>query len=238
MGEIMENTVKKENTSFKILKNNLIALCTMLLLAPLNTFYLILNNSQRGAYNLTTPLDDAIPFVKEFIVPYVAWYGFIFLVMTYLCFKDRRTYYITLTCYALGLTSSFITFYFFQTTVPRPEVMGSDIFSKMVLQIYGADQPYNCFPSIHVLTSFLMVKAVSASTFRNKTNLLAVWFCAVMIIISTLFVKQHVILDAVSGVIYADLIFRLVNAYGENVWNFLKKQVVVLGFKKKLEAKV
>jgi len=234
----MENKIKKENTSFKVLKNNLAAFCTMLLLAPLNSFYLILNTPERGAYNLTTTFDNAIPFVKEFIVPYVAWYGFIFFVMAYLCFKDRRTYYITLTCYALGLASSFITFYFFQTTVPRPEVMGSDVFSKMVLRIYGADQPYNCFPSIHVLTSFLMVKAVSASTFRSTANLLAVWFSAVMIIVSTLLVKQHVILDAVSGIIYADLIFRLVNAYGENVWSLIKKQIVLLGLKKKLEAKV
>lgn len=234
----MENTMMKENTILKTLKSNLLAFCTMLLIVPLNAFYLLLNNSKRGSYNLTTPVDNAIPFVKEFIIPYVAWYGFIFFVMAYLCFKDRKTYYITLACYILGLSTSFITFYFFQTTVPRPEVLGSDVFSKMLLQIYGADQPYNCFPSIHVLTSFLMIKAVGASNFRNRINLLIVWISAVTIILSTLFVKQHVLLDAVSGIIYADLIFRVVSVYGETVWNFMKKQVLLIGLKKKFEAKI
>jgi hypothetical protein len=234
----MEDTIMKENTILKTLKSNLLAFCTMLLIVPLNAFYLLLNNSKRGAYNLTTQVDNAIPFVKEFIIPYVAWYGFIFFVMVYLCFKDRKTYYITLACYILGLSTSFITFYFFQTTVPRPEVLGSDVFSKILLQIYGADQPYNCFPSIHVLTSYLMIKAVGASNFRNRTNLLVVWISAILIILSTLFVKQHVLLDAVSGIIYADLIFRAVSAYGETVWNFMKKQVLLTSLKKKFEAKI
>lgn len=231
----MEKTLVKENAVLKTLKSNMLAFCTMLLIVPLNGFYLILNNSKRGAYNLTTPIDNSIPFIKEFIIPYVAWYGFIFFVMAYLCFKDRKIYYITLVCYIIGLISSFVTFYFFQTTVPRPEVLGNDVFSKMVLQIYSADEPYNCFPSIHVLTSFLMVKAVSASKFRNIPNLIIVWFSSVMIILSTLFVKQHVLLDAVSGIIYADLIFRLVNAYGESVLNFIKKQILLFAYKKKVE---
>ncbi len=231
----MEKIALKENTVYKKIKENILPLSAMGALAPLNILYVALNNSERGAKSLVTTVDNSIPFIKAFIIPYIAWYGFIFLTMLYLCYKDKDTYYKTLTSYALGLIASYITFYFFQTTVPRPELMGSDILTKMVHSIYSADQPYNCFPSIHVLTSFLMVKAIMASSARNNINMYVIWFSAAMIIISTLFVKQHVIFDAVSGIIYADIIFRIVDAYGGRVFIWIKKQFLLLMMKKKLE---
>jgi hypothetical protein len=237
MGEnIMEKVIEKDNVvASKKLKENIAALGIMFLIVPLNIFYIVLNGSQRGVHSLVTPIDSMIPFMKIFIIPYVAWYVFIFIVMMCLFLKDRDVYYTTVISYNLGLIASYITFFFFQTTVPRPEVIGSDVLSKMVLAIYGADQPYNCFPSIHVLTSFLMVKAVSISKIKTKFTLLGVWLSAIIIIISTLFVKQHVILDAVLGVIYADIIFRVVYAYGGRVFSWIKKQFLLLTMKKKLE---
>lgn len=231
----MEKVAIKDNILLKKLKEMVLPFIAMAFIAPLNILYVALNGSQRGAKILVTRLDNAIPFSKVFIIPYIVWYGFIFFTMVYLCFKDRKTYYKTLTSYALGLIASYVTFYFFQTTVPRPDLAGSDMLTKMVLSIYSADRPYNCFPSIHVLTSFLMIKAIMSSSARNKTNMTAVCLTAVLIIISTLFVKQHVVLDVVSGIIYADLIFRLVYAFGGRVFCWIKKQFLLLMMKKKLE---
>jgi hypothetical protein len=231
----MEKTAIKENIMLKKIKESLIPLGAMACLAPLNILYVALNSSERGAISLVTSIDNAIPFVKIFIVPYIIWYGFIFFTMIYLCYKDRRTYYITLVSYGLGLIASYITFYFFQTTVPRPEITGSDALTKMVLSIYGADQPYNCFPSIHVLTSYLMIKAIAACSVRNRRNITIVYTTAIIIIISTFFVKQHVILDAASGIVYADFIFRMVQSYGGRVFSWIKKQFLLLMMKKKLE---
>jgi membrane-associated phospholipid phosphatase len=236
MGEIiMEKIALKENIIYKKAKENILPLSAMISLAPLNILYVTLNSSERGAKSLVTSIDNAIPFIKAFIIPYVIWYGFIFFTMLYLCYKDKDTYYKTLASYGLGLIASYITFYFFQTTVPRPELTGSDMLTRMVLSIYNADQPYNCFPSIHVLTSFLMVKAIMASSARNKINTTIIWVTAVMIIISTLFVKQHVVFDVASGIVYADLIFRVVQAYGGRVFSWIKKQFLLLMMKKKLE---
>ncbi|MFL0248226.1 phosphatase PAP2 family protein [Candidatus Clostridium stratigraminis] len=184
---------------------------------------------------MVTNIDNSIPFLKVFILPYVAWYAFIFIIMAYLCYKDRKTYYITITAYLLGLIASYITFYFFQTTVPRPEVIGSDILSKIIQSIYRADKPYNCFPSIHVLTSYLMIKAMMTSSARNKINLVIIGSSSVLIIISTLFIKQHVILDVFSGVIYADVLYRLVQSYGVLFWNNTTKLFITLETRKKLE---
>jgi membrane-associated phospholipid phosphatase len=231
----MEKVVIKDSIIMKKFKENLLPLCAMGLLAPLNIFYVTLNSSARGAKSLVTSLDNAIPFMKIFIIPYVIWYGFIFITMVYLCYKDKDSYYKTLASYIIGLIASYITFFFFQTTVPRPELSGSDMLTRMVFAIYNADQPYNCFPSIHVLTSFLMVKGIMASSARNKINAFVIWSTAVMIIISTLFVKQHVILDVASGIMYAEVIFRVVNTYGGRVFVWIKKQFLLLMMKKKLE---
>jgi membrane-associated phospholipid phosphatase len=230
----MEKALVKQSLILKV-KDNFLPLCAMASLAPLNLLYVALNSSQRGVKSLVTPFDNSIPFMKIFIIPYVVWYAFILLTMVYLCCKDKKVYYKTLVSYSLGLIASYITFFFFQTTVPRPELTGTDILTKMVLSIYSADQPYNCFPSIHVLTSYLMIKGIMASSARNKINMTIIWFVSGMIIISTLFVKQHVVLDVFSGIIYADLIFRVVNAYGGRVFSWTKKQFLLLMMKKKLE---
>jgi membrane-associated phospholipid phosphatase len=231
----MERLIFNKNIKIKKLKNFLISLSLMLLIIPLNLCYLLLNSSKRGVHTLVTSVDNSIPFIKVFILPYVSWYAFIFILMAYLCYKDRQIYIITLITYLLGLIASFITFYFFQTTVPRPVVIGTDYLSRMVLLIYGVDKPYNCFPSIHVLTSFLMIKAIMASSIRNKTIMTIVWASSILIIISTLFVKQHVILDVVSGIIYADLLFRIVQTYGVIIWNNVTKLYFLIAAKKKLE---
>lgn len=225
----MLKIIEKDNLMFRKLRENLLAFSSILTIVPLNILYVLLNNSDRGSRSLVTKLDNSMPFIKEFIVPYIIWYAFIFFTLAYLCYKDKETFYITVVSYNLGLIASYITFFLFQTHVPRPELSGNDIFTKLVMIIYGNDQPYNCFPSIHVLTSFLMVKAIMASKCKNKTNLSIIWTLSVLIILSTLFVKQHVILDAVSGIIYADLIFRFASAYSYKVWNFIRKQIHIKG---------
>jgi membrane-associated phospholipid phosphatase len=81
-----------------------------------------------------------------------------------------------------------------------------------------------------------MARAVSSSLIRNRTVLIFIWITSAMIIVSTLFVKQHVVLDAVSGIIYAEVLYRVVCTFGGVVWNFVKKQFLLVNLKKKLEA--
>jgi membrane-associated phospholipid phosphatase len=102
-----------------------------------------------------------------------------------------------------------VTYYFFQTTTPRPVVDGTDFLSSLVQIIYRNDEPFNCFPSIHVYTTSLMVVGILNSTFRNKWNVLVISIISILINLSTLFVKQHVILDVVSGVGLAILIYPI-----------------------------
>lgn len=219
----------------KKLKENLVPLCFLVSLTISNIFYKILNNPSRGAYSLITDIDRAVPFLKIFILPYVMWYPFIAFCLVYLCFKNRKIYYRILVSINIGLIFCYIIYYFFQTTVPRPELIGNDLFTKMVSMIYGYDNPYNCFPSLHVTTTYLVMRGVN----KIKNNVwvsVSVNIMGVLIILSTQFVKQHVVLDMVSAIIMNEIIFRIVTEIGEEgvkVW--VKKIFSLLMMKKKLE---
>ncbi|WP_166246096.1 phosphatase PAP2 family protein [Paenibacillus turpanensis] len=185
------------------------ALLLLLVLPIAGSGYVYLNNADRGFRILYTQVDYAIPFVKYFAVPYLFWIVFLYICLIYFCFRDRTMYYRMLFSYAAGVFICYMFYYFFQTTVPRPVLVGDDIFTWMVSKIYGSDQPFNAFPSIHCFSSFLMLSGILRSKVRNRLNTLLIGSTAMLIIASTLFVKQHVILDALSGIIVAELVFAL-----------------------------
>jgi len=171
-----------------------------------NLFYWKLNNTQRGIYNLSTSLDNFLPLIKIFIIPYMALWFFLAFCFVYLCFKNRNVYYKIMITLSLCFVVAFITYYFFQTTVPRPIVTGDDIFSKLIIFTYNSDEPYNCFPSIHVITAYLAVKGINATDTRKSIKI-PVNILGFLIIISTEFVKQHVIMDILFAVFLCNVFF-------------------------------
>lgn len=219
----------------KTIKQHLFPFSFMLIIPVLNIFYILLNHSRHEVSSLVTKFDQSIPLVEFFVLPYLIWYPFILLTMLYLCIKEREIYFKTLIAYAVGLIICYMTYLVFQTTVPRPELTGNDIFTRMLAMVYKADQPYNCFPSIHVLSCYLMMKAIYKSSIKNRVNQAVVYSNSIMIILSTLFVKQHVILDVASGILVGELVYRLVDAYYEKdrilLWD--KKRKSLVSFKRR-----
>ncbi|GAA0831732.1 phosphatase PAP2 family protein [Bifidobacterium pullorum subsp. gallinarum] len=179
----------------------------ILMIPALNIFYGILNQAHTPVYSLMTDLDAAIPFMPIFIIPYLIWYPFIIIMLFLFCARDRSVYYRTLLSQCIGLIACYITFFLFQTTVDRPLIMEAGILDWLVSLVYSTDNPYNCFPSIHVLTSYLMIKgAVSSAGFSNRERT-AVKICAWFIIGSTLFVKQHVLLDVAGAIAVVEVLW-------------------------------
>ncbi|MDD9266953.1 phosphatase PAP2 family protein [Paenibacillus sp. GCM10023248] len=179
--------------------------CSMLLLIPLvGLIYVELNHGGDGAYSLVTDLDRQIPFLKAFVVPYLSWYLFLLAGFLYMAYKDRRNYYRTVVEFVIGLLLCYGVYAIYQTTVPRPELTGSDWLLRMVEWVYRADQPFNCFPSTHVLTSYLMMKAYLRSRQAARISKIIVSCMAVLIILSTQFVKQHVLLDIAGAILVAE----------------------------------
>jgi len=212
----------------KKLFKNLLPLLLIGIIPFSNLFYWTLNNSQRGVYDLTTDFDRSLPLIKIFIIPYMTLWFFLAFCFVYLCFKNRNVYYKIMLSLVLCYVVAFITFYFFQTTVSRPIVTGDDIFSKLILFTYKSDQPNNCFPSIHVITAYLAVKGINITNARKRIKF-PVNVVGLLIIISTQFVKQHVIMDIFFAVFLCEMFFNLIT-YTEGQFKFysLKKDYNLL----------
>ncbi len=66
--------------------------------------------------------------------------------------------------------------------------------------IYDFDRPYNCLPSLHVAYAFL----AALTCYRVHRGLgIAALLYAALIGISTLYTKQHYVVDVVAGVLLA-----------------------------------
>lgn len=211
-------------------------LCLILTIPLSNIIYFFLNSADRGYSSLVTDLDRSIPFLKIFILPYLAWYFFIFGALVYFCLKDKKIYYQTLGAIHLGLLISYGFYFFFQTGVPRPELVSDDFLTVLTAFIYNNDRPYNAFPSLHVLLSFLMMKAIQKSQVKNHFNVAFIYTLAILIMLATQFVKQHVILDLLSAVVIGNIVFDLVyhlNVESLRVW--FKNVNLGLNVKKKPE---
>jgi membrane-associated phospholipid phosphatase len=209
--------------SMNKIKENLADLSFLLIIPILGAIYPILNNPANGAKSLVTEVDKAIPLVEAFIIPYILWYPFVFLCLVYFCFKDKKAYFRTLISISIGMLISYFIFFVFQTHVPRPALQGNDIFTRLVALIYSRDNPYNCFPSLHVLESYLMIKGIYACSERNKLATAFINFMAAAIILSTLFVKQHVILDVFGAVYLGEVVFNRVPGF-DSLLVYLKRQ--------------
>lgn len=219
----------------KVIKN-LMPLWLLVSIPISNLIYCLLNNANRGTHSLVTDLDQGIPFIKLFVLPYVMWYFFIFGTLAYFCLNDKKTYYRTLLSINLGLLIAYGIYFFFQTNVPRPDLIGNDFLTRMISFVYNNDQPYNAFPSIHVMTSFIMIKAINKFPAKSYLNVSFVYITAILIILATQFIKQHVILDLFSAIVLGGLMFDLVfyvNMEGVRAW--LKEPYLWLMMKKRSE---
>ncbi|CAG9612519.1 hypothetical protein BACCIP111899_01696 [Bacillus rhizoplanae] len=201
--------------------SSFLPLCYILLLMLVSPLYDVLNQSAVGAVNVTTKIDAWIPFTKEFIVPYLLWFPYLYGALIYYCFADRKLYYVTLSSVVLGDLLSFSIYYMWQTTVTRPEVIGNDVFANLVRFIYSIDQPVNCFPSIHVLTTFVIMITAYKRKKQNKWEYSLLTFVGVLIILSTLFTKQHAFIDVITGIVVASFLYAAMQSVFE-----LRKQKV------------
>ena len=165
-------------------------------------------------------IDKLIPFNKYFIIPYISWYFYVVIFIAIFCVINERTYYRLLISLAVGMIICYVTFFIFPTTVPRPTIITKDVFSRLVLSIYKNDEPYNCFPSVHVVNAMIVSIYVNREEKFNKIIKIISSFLAILIVLSTMFIKQHVFVDAVSGIIVAYAVYMAVYSY-----DIIKKRI-------------
>lgn len=200
-------------------------LCFMVAIPIVSIIHIILNTYRPDVHNLKTIIDDIIPFSAIFVVPYVYWFLYIPIVLVYFAVVDYKYYFRLLMSIIAGMFICFIVYYFYPTTVPRPELVENDIFTRLVRDfIYANDNPYNCFPSIHVLNSVLVTLFFCKFNKSSVLKALAILSC-VSISLSTMFIKQHYIADMFASLLLGTSMYVLFT--NDNLWNSVPVKRVV-----------
>ena len=158
---------------------------------------------------VSTALDSFIPFVDFFVVFYIAYYLFL-LIPVIVYWKGYRDYWKMMLSFLAAILISLAVYAGFQTEVVRPGVEGTGLFSQLVLGVYQADRPVNALPSLHVSLTLLAVLFVFG---RSRRLGLAILPLATLNVLSTLFIKQHAVLDVLAGAGLGAVVFRYRDAF-------------------------
>lgn len=170
-------------------------------------------------YNLSNRLDDQIPLIPWTVVIYFGCY--VLWIVNYIlgCRQERKTAFRFISADFLAKIICMICFVIFPTTNVRPIISGNTIWDVGMRLLYRMDAADNLFPSIHCLTSWFCYIAV------RENDKIPLWyrrfsaFAAVLVFISTLTTKQHVLIDVVAGV-----------ALAEGCYYFVKKSKFALKY--------
>ena len=159
------------------------------------------------ALDMTTAWDRAIPFQPAWVLVYIGTFLFWFYQYTTVARESPKA---ACRLAAADFVAKLICLVFFialPTTNTRPEVEGSGFIPFVMRFIYWIDTPTNLFPSIHCFVAWLGTRYIyECKTLRHRalTSILCT-IGSLLVFASTLFTRQHVLLDVVSGVAVAEI---------------------------------
>ena len=154
-------------------------------------------------HNIESNLDLRLPFLPQFLIIYFGCY--IFWAANYILAarQDREEVYRFFTADFISRCVCLVIFLAYPTTNTRPVIEGSGFWDLLAGWLYSIDAADNLFPSIHCLVSWFCFLAVKG---QKK---IPIWYkavsfiLAVLVFLSTLFTKQHVIGDVAGGIFLA-----------------------------------
>ena len=147
-------------------------------------------------YSVHTFLDDGVPFLEGFIIFYVLWYFLIAGSLIYFFLKRPHSFKRFLIYMTVCQMLAVVIFVLFPNKQDlRPEIMPRDnVFSDLTSLIHSVDTNTNVCPSLHVAYSIALA-SVWCKEKISPTNKLLWIALAILITLSTVFVKQHSVLD-------------------------------------------
>lgn len=186
----------------------------MVVLVSLVPLYVFIGDamSSRPVHRPELALDRALPVVPAWSLVYGALYLFL-IVLPVFVVREPELVRRTVAAYLTIWITSYVVFWFYPTAAPRPQTVSGSGFAVWGLRfLYGADPPFNCFPSLHVAHSFVSAFACRR-VHRGVGNAAVV--CAALVGLSTLYTKQHYVLDVAAGLALASIAAAIFLRRGE-----------------------
>lgn len=160
-------------------------------------------------YNITTPLDRRIPFWSPSAFIYLGCYLFWCINYILIARQSKKEVCQFFSADLLSRLICLVCFLAFPTATVRPYVEPDGFWNQVILLLYSIDAADNLFPSIHCLVSWFCYIGIK----RKKE--IPVWYqrisciIAILVCISTLTTKQHVLIDVIGGILLAEISFRI-----------------------------
>lgn len=156
-------------------------------------------------YDASIFVDNYIPFCSIFIlfyiIAYVQWViGYIIIVR-----ENKRVCYYYVFAELIAKSLCLFFFLIFPTTISRPLLGNDNIFLVMTNFIYQTDSPVNLFPSIHCLESWMCFRGSLSLKKVPKWYKYLMFITTILVCLSTVFIKQHVFIDVLGGIIAVEI---------------------------------
>lgn len=222
----MKNNIKKILTRI----NWRIVFIIAFLIAFESFFYMISKLTFINATVLSNNLTNKLPFIPSFVYFYISWYAMLFIIPYIIYQKNKELLYEYIAIFTSCVLVSSIIFFCFPTTMIRGDFNVTGITTFILKFIYFTDTPVlNCLPSMHCAICFVFMY------FSFKLDLkwyykLSINLLSVLVILSTIFIRQHVIWDVLAALIMVLVIILLANL--TNLSKYIEKTMKRIKFTK------
>ena len=170
-------------------------------------FFIVESAGHRHYHVIHSVLDDMIPFNEYFVIPYLLWFVFVAGWVLWFVFgcRNKAEYYKLISVLAIGMTIFLVVSCVYPNCQDlRPTAfLHHNFFTRLVERLYASDTPTNVLPSIHVFNSLAVFFAVNSSEQLKKHGVIRflTGVMAGLIILSTMFLKQHSVVDVSMGLL-------------------------------------
>lgn len=153
-------------------------------------------------YTVQCALDGLIPFNEWFFIPYLFWFVYLAGALVYTFFCNVPAFRRMMRFIILTYGTTLIVYFLWPTRqLLRPWVFRRDnIMTRFAAWFYAFDTNTNVCPSIHVLGAVAVsVGMWDCGRFRRAGWRIAFGAMTGLICVSTLFVKQHSVIDVLAA---------------------------------------
>ena len=160
------------------------------------------------------PLDQYIPFVEVFVVPYLLWFVYLAATGIYFLFFEKECFCRMMYFGMIGMTLFLLVSWLYPNGLDlRPDTfVRENIFVQLTRYVYSVDTATNVLPSIHVFNSLGVYFAIKDSERLKKykgMHFLSL-IMTVLIVLSTMFIKQHSVVDVSAGLFLSYVSWSLI----------------------------
>jgi len=160
--------------------------------------YSLMDTRANARHDFRSSADSLIPFVSQMIYPYLALFVFVPITLLLLILTKFAVPYIE--ALDIAMYTGALSWFLLPAKMHHPHVYGKTISEKLVLAVYKDNPHANAFPSAHVFSS--LITAYYLSLAIPAYSALA-WLVAIVIALSTMFVKRHSIKDVGAAIVWA-----------------------------------